>query len=763
MGSGMYPRRDIPKWSAGLKDAENILLMPQGGVENRAGTLTTGGFGVGENGYPPRLIPFEASEDDTYMLELGDFEMRILKNGSYVLDDDEDTYQRTGFVLTEENPARISFVATDPSIASEYIFNTLLYVSDPTGTSPLHGAVIRKTASGSGYIEFEVAEGVTVDNSDGSWNGLTAGASLSAVYQAYSSFPIEILHELQYAQDVDTMVFSHADWEPTTLVRASDTDWFFAALPLSPGLDAPANVYATQEVGTGSTAYQYVVSAVSGENGEEGLPSAMNAAANDLTTAGNSNVITWDAVDGATYYRVYKEFNGIYGYIGITQAETFIDENITPNTADNPQTERDPFASATDWPSAVGFIDQRLTFAATANNPQVVEMSTSTTPFNFNRALTPGASDAVSFRMRAQKLNRVYHILDADRPIILTAGAEWYMQTENDAGVAPGNFSLRPKTFRGSAQFPPPVLIGETVLHVTRDGNTLREFSLDVSRDNASADVTVLARHLFRGKTIASMAYAQSPNSVLWVTMTDGSLYTMTYIEEHEIWGWTKQVLGGTDVFVHQVATVTEGAYDTPYFVVSRTLQGQTTTRVERLDDRSFSDVEDAYFVDCGVRYDGDPATVIGGLPHLAGEEVTALADGNVIAGLTVADNGTITLPAASSKVSVGLPYEAFMVTLGEDFGDQIEGLGSGLGRFSAPTEVAVKVVDTRGISAGVEGGYLNEVKEFTGANPIPLVTTTHLVTIEGDWDMDVSIEVRQAYPLPMTVTAIAPEWELGE
>jgi hypothetical protein len=459
---------------------------------------------------------------------------------------------------------------------------------------------------------------------------------------------------------------------------------------------------------------------------------------------------------------VYKKYNGIFGYIGITEDTSFVDENITADTAVNPQTARDPFSGANDKPSVISFIEQRLTFGATVNNPQVVEMSSSVAPFNFNRALTPGASDAISFRIRAQQLNRIHHIMAADPPLVLTAGAEWYVSTSDDAPMATGNFSLRPRSFRGSARTPAPITTGDGILHVTRDGNTLRSIALEDIQKNHSPDVTLLARHLFRGKQITSMAFAQAPESVVWMTLDDGSCYSMTYLPKEGIFGWTRHVFGGSDAYVAQVAVVTEGAIDRPYFVVSRTIDGAEVSLVERLDDREFVDVADCYFVDCGLRYSGPATTSLRGLLHLRGEAVSVLADGNVLEGVTIDAYGRADLVRSVTEASIGLGYEAYIVTLDADFG-VVEGMGSSIGRFVSASEVAVKVVDTRGIAVGREGGTLNEVKEFTGVEPIPLATKTHVVTIDGDWERDQAIEVRQSYPLPMTITAIAPTWDMEE
>lgn len=759
MSPGMYARRDIPKWMTGLKDAENVLLLSQGGVSNRAGTQLATGFDTSDGVSPQFLIPFEASDDDTYMLEFGDAVMRVIKDGSYVLSTAIAGQSVTA--VTAANPAKLTMVSG--AAAALFTVGRLVYLSDPNGSSVLHDAILKVTAISGAAITFQIVGGVTINTTTGSWGTVGSGALLYEVYQVTSPYAIEDMPYVQFAQDVDTMFLAHSGYSPQKLVRVSDASWSFTALTFAPEIGTPTGINATASTGTGSTTYTYTVAAVDAETGEEGLPGTEDSVTNDLTTATYKNTITWSAVTGADYYRVYKEYNGIMGYIGITEALTFDDENITPNTAENPQTARNPFSTSGDKPAVAAFVEQRLTFGATANNPQAVEMSRSTTPLNFNRALTPGASDAISFKMRSQKLNRVYHIIDAERPLILTAGAEWYLRTDSDAPVAPGNFALKARTFRGSARTPRPLLVGETMLHVTRDGNSLREFALNLSQDTASADLTILARHLFEGKTINSMAYAQSPNSVVWVTLTDGSLYSLTYLQEHEVWGWTRHQIAGTGVKVKQVAVVTEGAFDTPYFVVERTLYGGTATLVERLDTRQFTGVSDAYFVDCGFYTAGISSQTLRGFLHLRGEDVSVLADGNVLDGIAVNAQGVVDLLGTYGEASVGLGYDAYIVTLEADFGDQIAQLGSSIGSFVAANDVAVKVVDTRGIAVGLEGGVLNEVKEFSGASPIPLATQTHVVPIDSDWDRDMAIEVRQTYPLPMTITAIAPDWALAD
>ena len=793
MSPGMYARRDINKWQTGLQDAVNVTLRAEGGVSNRAGTTFAGGFNIQLDGISAFMVPFEATEDDTYVLVFGEEVMYVMKQGAFVLD------ATTHNVVseTQTDPMTIE-LATGEALAT---VGRLFYVTDSSG-SPLNGTIIRNAGNTGDFFDVDGNNGTALDNTSGDFD-LGGSATLTEIYQITSPFTLADMEQVQFVQDVDTMIFVHPDYEPQSLVRVADDDWTFETARIGSEIEFPPSTNpmlggatATAHVGTGSTTYSYQVAKVIASTGDEGPPTAAGdvECTNDLTVAGNINRISWGPVSPDTEWRLYKKFNGIYGLIYSGTSTQFDDENVTPDTSITPQVERDPFSPGPVYPGVAAFVDQRLTLAGGQGAPQQVDMSRSTHPFNFNRAASPGASDAIAFRIKSQKLNRVLHIVDANRPLVLTAGGEWYMDTGDDGGIAPGNFALRPKTYRGSAETPPPVLIGETLLHVTRSGSTLREFSLDLARDTASADLTLLARHLFKGKIIKSMAYAQEPDSIVWVTLTTGECYSLTYLEEHEVWGWTRHSFAGLDgdAHVEQVTVVTEGTRDVPYFMVvsGRAGANDGTHFIYRLDDRAFDNISECYFVDCGFKYRGLASTTsidtFTGLLHLAGQDVVALADGAVVEG-TVSSTGTLALGGDYYNVSVGLAYEASITTLDADFGDQIQEAGSSIGRYASPSEVAVKVVDTRGIATGsTESTFFNEVADYedidtydliTDAVPplspgpgepatVPvqkLATQTHNVNIEGDWGVDIGIIVKQAYPLPMTITAIAPTWTLGE
>lgn len=691
----------------------------------------------------PRLYP--AQDVDTLVLTCPGYTPQVVQRG-----DADDTWTIEALTLTPgieppENATGEAIAAGTGSSPTEY---TYVVVAEDQSTEFYHTPPVSTT------VDFDVTDAqVTVE-----WDIKPALMAFVARFDVYrTEDPGSGEYNLfSNGQDLPGVTRSFID-DNDTIQPLSSFDLDASAAVEAEGFTARLEVRQTDVA-------QYVVTAV-GPDGAESLPSAAVEIENDLTVEGRKNRVRWDGVAGAQLYNVYKNVSGIYGFIGTTLNPSIDDDNITPDTADNPPQGRNPFEGDDRDPTIVTYVENRLTFAGLPADPQAVEMSSSITPFDFNRALTPGGSDPVSFRMRSQKLNRVEHIVPLDAPIILTAGAEWVLTTLEDGPIQPANFRLRPRSYRGSTSIRP-VVVGETLIHVVRDGNTLREFSLKSNRDFPSADLTILARQLFRGKTIVSMDYAQAPDSVLWVVFSDGSCLSMTYLEEHEVWGWTRHTFGGENTKVKQVSTVREGAYDTPYFVITRDIQGASRTLVERLDNRAITQVQDAYFVDAGLTYDGTDQLELRGLLHLAGatggEDVAVLADGSVMDSVSVDKYGKVMLQEASDKVAIGLGYEAKIVTLPVDFGDQIRDVGSAIGDYRSSSEVALQVNQTRGIAVGREGGWLNEYKQFTGDGPIPLETGTIVVAIEGDWERDASIEVSQVYPLPMEITSIVPEWSLG-
>jgi hypothetical protein len=616
---------------------------------------------------------------------------------------------------------------------------------------------------GGGYIRFF---------RDG---GLILKSGGSAPYEVVTPYLESELADIVFVQEADVMYLTHVMHPVMKLARMADNNWTLTAVTFAPKIAAPVLSPVTTpgntsgKTGYVATNYYYVVASISDASGEESLPSPSAGVVNDLSIEGGINRISWAAVSGAARYVVYKLSGGAYGYIGSTTGLSLDDRNITPDLSDTPQTGRNPFNAAGSYPRAVTFIEQRLAFASSLNDPQAVWMSQSANYENFGYSSPAKASDAVTFRIKARQVNEIRSMIAVRGLMLLSSAAEWVVTggSQSDA-ISPSAIKIDNQGYRGSAKVQP-IVVGNVVLFAQRLGGVIRDFSYDFAQDSYTGkDLTILARHLFEGKTIKAWAYSQAPNSIVWVILDDGSLVSLTYMKEQDVFAWTRHE-SEADAFFEDVVSIEEGIEDVPYFLVRRKINGQTKRYIEKLHTRAIKTVSDCFFVDSGLTYSGPPTRTIGGLGHLEGQKVVALADGNVVRdGLTVT-GGKVTLPNAASVVHVGLPMTATIQTLNLDLGN-VQGLGSVQGRSKSVSEVTFRVQNTRGIFTGQSDGERNSpnLVEFKQRSieawneAVGMFTGDVPITLMQDWNKTGEVWIKQFDPLPMTILAIMPDVTLG-
>ena len=748
LSPALYARVDLAKYGTGLKVGKNAFIHPHGGISNRPGTEFINEVKTSAN--KTRLIPFQFSDDQSYVLEFGHQYMRVFRNGGRVLK----AFAITG--ISKANPA----VVTCPG----HQFNTgdQITITGVVGMTEVNGNTY---TVGGGFVNSFGLSGV---NSTGFSTYVSGGIASAGTFEIATVFTSDELDQITFAQEADVMYFAHPKHPPQKLSRLADNIWTMATVTFAPSIEPPTGVAVAKpgdtsgETGYTPTVYRYKVSSISEETGEESLPSDPVNITNDLSIAGGRNRITWTALSGAERYVVYKQDGGSYGYIGSTEGTGFNDDNFVADLADGPQRQRNNFNAAGKYPRCVTFIEQRLAFASTELDPQAVWMSQSGNYENFNYSRPAKASDALRFRIKAKQVQQIRSMIAVRGLMLLTSSAEWIVSggSQSDA-ITPSAIRIDNQGYRGASSVQP-VVVGNVVLFPQARGGVVRDFSYDFTQDSfVGKDLTILARHLFENKAIKAWGYSQAPNSIVWVVMNDGSLVSLTYMKEHDVWGWTNHESAG-GVF-EDVVIVSEGLEDVPYFIVKRLINGVDRRYIERLHTRVMSDVNDAFFVDCGLTYDGAPNDDISGLDHLEGRAVSVLADGNVVKGLTVT-SGAIHLPYEAAKIHIGLPMEAALRTLDLDLG-AVQGLGTVQGRQKSVAEVTLRVENTRGIFIGPTEDKLIEYKQrATEAwnEAIQLYTGDISITPDWDWNTHGSMWIKQFDPLPMTILAIMPDVVVG-
>jgi hypothetical protein len=441
------------------------------------------------------------------------------------------------------------------------------------------------------------------------------------------------LADLNFTQSADVMTICHPSHPVKEVKRTSHTAWSITSVSFGTSMAAPGGVSSTRQNydgGNPGTSYSYVVTAVKTETGDESVASSATSITNNNLSSTITNTISWNAVSGADSYNVFKSRGGIYGFIGRSTTTSFKDDNIEADANDTPATARTIFNTTDEYPATVAYYQQRLVFGQTNNDPQKIFMSQTGNYHNFNISEPLRDDDAVTFTIAASQVNEVRHLVPLSDMIILTSGGEWLL-TANDGVITPSAIQVKPQGYRGSADAPP-IVIGNTIIHLQAKGAIIRDLAFALESDSYTGnDLTVLASHLFAGKTVREWAYAQAPHSIVWTVLSDGTLAALTYMREHEVWGWSRHDTDGT---FESVCTIAEGDEDATYFVVKRTINGATKRYIERLNTRVFTDVADAFFVDSGLSYDGTHTgsttmTLSGGSSWTHAETLTLTASGS--------------------------------------------------------------------------------------------------------------------------------------
>ena len=301
------------------------------------------------------------------------------------------------------------------------------------------------------------------------------------------------------------------------------------------------------------------------------------------------------------------------------------------------------------------------------------------------------------------------------------------------------------------------MVVGKQTLYLQEKGGKVRSLGYSFADDAfVGTDLTILSAHLFDGHAIVDWAYQEAPYSCVWAIRSDGTLLGLTYLPEHEVAAWHRHDTDGT---FESICTVSEDDVDALYVVVNRTIGEATKRFIERMDDRDWTSIEDAFFVDCGLTYDGAAATTISGLDHLEGETVSILADGFVHPQRTVS-SGSITLNRAYSTVHIGLPYISDMETL------EVNASGGNiLDRSKLINSVGLIVEDTVTVLAGPDADHLHEYKgrstEVYGA-PSSLKDGLLEIPITATWSKQGRVFVRNTNPLPVSILAIIPDVTTG-
>lgn len=805
-----FGRIDDAKYQSGLGTCRNFIVLPHGPVQNRPGTQFV--REVKNSAKRTRLLPFSFSTTQTMAVELGAGYFRFHSFGqtlqvptgiaawnsgtTYVLGDlvtySGGTYYAVTTVPVGTNPT--STYVPVPTPAASWVDTTGLVDAPPAGYTNVGDTLPTIATAGSlVYVQIYTQEfnplyggfdigGMGADQIDNvepyitviKYRGYTGTANTpgptaywyqmsTTNYEIPNSYAETDLADIHFVQSADVMTLVHPNYPPAELRRLGATKWTLVNIAFGTPQVAPTSVVATAHRGSPASSatkdYTYVVTTVAADGSTESLPSAVATCHNNLLDSGALNTITWTG--SGTRYNVYRLAGGLQGFMGIATTGLFEDDgSIIPDASKTPPISNIPFnASGGNYPGAVSYHEQRRVFAGTVNKPQNVWATRSGTETDLSYSIPVRDDDGLQFKVAAREANTIRHIVPLSSMVLLTSAAEFAVAAASGGALTSSDITVSPQSYIGSNNAQPAV-VNNSVLYAAARGGHIRELTFDWRASAyTTGDISLRAPHLFDNFAVTEIAYAKSPIPILWFVSTSGRLLGLTYVPDQQVTAWHQH---DTDGVFESICVIAEGAEDRLYAIIRRVINGISVRYVERLGTRQYVNPQDAFFVDCGATYTGDPvASISSGLAHLEGKVVNILADGAVHPQRTVT-SGVIMLDQAASTIQVGLPINADMVTLPIGL---VDIPGAGQGRPKNVNKVFLRVNASSGVFAGPDSAHLTQYKQRTTevyGSPPNLTTGEIEIVIDGYWGDGGQVFVRQADPLPLTVLSLTPEISIG-
>ncbi|MGI9493083.1 MAG: hypothetical protein ACR2QF_11855 [Geminicoccaceae bacterium] len=720
----MAARSDFALYPNAAKTLENFLVLPQGGATRRPGTKFVAEAKASSGPY--RLIPFERSADQAYVIEVGQGYFRF--------------YTRQGQIEVSGFPGTPYELATPYTSFDPYL---LQYAQQADIMILVHPdfppqQLTRIAEDNWTITEIEFDFGPFLDENE----------TATTVIASSTTAPI-------------TLTASAALW------TVDDVGALFA-------LGAPEGTLVMQTWAPGDATI--ATSTLSVCEFEGRVYRATNVA-----TTGNiaPTHTTGDASDGAVTWRYIQ--TGLYSLVRITAFTSTTSVDVEPvdsteilrfvTTAASTFWRSGAWSETNGYPRSVTLLDNRAWYGGTTAQPQTVWGSVVGRFEDFRLqgsvANDPITDDgAINATLQASQVSVILWLTTRGNIIAGTSNGPWTIDASSGGVITPSNIIARRQSTLGCS-IVPALEINSSLLFVPRDRRHLHDLRFDFDVDKFEAvDMTLLSDHIL-ASGVKQLAYQSQPLSTLWAMLDDGSLSTLAFNRAEEIRGWSRQVIAGDTMFVRSIATIPgddqTGSEDRDevWLAVERRIDGATVTYVEFVqgEHEETEDIHDAWHLDAALQYIGVSTATITGLDHLEGETVAIWGDSGAIEADKIVSSGQITLDNAVTSAIVGLLTTCTYQPLAIDAGSPT---GTALTKRQKFTEIRMLLYLTSGIEFSQEGTDKQNVydldRRILQSNPYTRLTGQYGVRLrDASWRHNPEPIIENSTPGPTTILGIVP------
>lgn len=740
-------RFDLEQYKSALLEAENVVIRPYGAVAKRQGSQYVGQVKYSDK--PTRLFEFTTNTNNSFMLEFGDKYIRVWNYGIYT--GIEVTTPFTSDILFDLNcnqSGDVMFICS-----GKYPIQTLSRYSDTDWRMSTYKLTEQP------YDEINTDNGHTLTvNGDTitSTKDLFTQDMVGSVIQI--AYYVEAVHTKSAGEVVEKRV--HRGLLPLLIEKTyNNINYNVENYSTDTELSWKFTTHGTWE---GTVKIQ-----ISNNDGQTWKDYRTYTSKNDY------NVTDTGKIEAGARLKYVSDIKSgsvncdlsimPFTQYGIVEIKSVTDAKNAKVNVLNGIKEGEPsyqwklgsWNRGRGYPKLCTFYQDRFVVAATDSKPNFIWFSRTGDYPNFGVEKVEGTitdDSAITLPVINRKMCEIRHLVPANDLIILTSGNEWIVR--GDKTITPTNCNLKTQTQRGALSCEPQ-FIGNRCVFVQERGGTVRDMGYSYESDNYTGqDLTLFVKTLVKGHVAVTSAYAQDPDSIIYYVRDDGQLNCLTYIPEQKVYGWSHFVTNGKYRYVESVA---EGEQDTIYFVVDRVINNKNVKCIERSIPLYTEDNSDV-FLDCYVKVANSIKTDYINAPHLVGQMVDIVVDGQQMPSREVPPTGVIKLDGKANVITVGLPYTTKIKIPNVE--QQIND-GTLQGRVATVSRVVLRMYKSFGGKVGRTFDRMDDItlppnELFTGDKPVILPK------MGINYSTDTSICIKHSDPFPFNLLSITRIVEIG-
>ena len=706
-------RVDLAAYGNALAKATNVLIQPQGGLRRRPGSkhiFALPHTGTESAGNGVRLVSFQFSVDDSYMLCFTHNRMYVVKNGVVQsnINGTGNNYLTTtiGSSIVDDmcwTQSADTLIAVHPDLQPVRITRT----SDTawTATSITFDSIPKYAYD----IDFHTNTGSTLTPSAVSGNvTLTASTTHhdSGTLQAGTSTTV------------------------TLKATASSTD------------DIYNGMYVNITGGTGSGQTRLIED----YNGTTKVATVEEAWT--VTPDGTSTytTTTFSALSVNQYINVQPQGRArIVRYVSATVVEVVTEYpffNTTTIDAGRWELEHgyvDVWSSTKGWPRTVTFHEGRLYFGGSKSRPSTIWGSKIGLFFDF----VPSESlddDAVEATLDTNDLNVITDIISSRDFQVFTSGGEFFVPQQGTDPITPLTFTFKNVSRNGIKAGTRVQSVESGSIYIQRQGKSLNEFVFnDTQLTYITQRISLLSGHLLKGPQRVALRKASSTEEADLLLMTntdDGTMAAFSIMRSQQVTSPSEFITDGSYIDV--------GVDVNAIYVVTK----RTFNSVDRYFIELFGY---EYFTDCA--FVGASAGGVGsGLPHI-GKSLNVICDGSPQGNETVSAGGAVTFDRESvTSYEVGLPITVYVKTMPAEVKLQT---GSRVSFKKRIVEISAVLNETQNLIINDQPVAFRLFDNPLLDDPIPEFTGIKRVNGVLGYSREQSIEVEQDLPVKMNLLGL--------